>query len=83
MGRDVWFFAHAFACFVVVLVVFAMLIAADNGSGMFDRAWLLALWGGVVLGSVFVARRMWQARGSEDHMKRVEARGLYACCPRS
>jgi hypothetical protein len=59
MGRDVRFSARAFACFLVVLIVFAMLIAADNGSGMFDRAWLLALWGGVVLGSVFVARRMW------------------------
>lgn len=76
-------FSHTgLGIFAFVVAVLALLISIDGGSGFISRAWSLTMLLFVVVATLVIYRRMWNARRDFDDVRRIEGESLYGVLPR-
>jgi len=72
---------RALAGFIAFLLVFALLINLDHGSGPISRVWPFIMLIGMLGATAVIYRRMWHARNDAGELRKVEAQSLYGVLP--
>jgi hypothetical protein len=80
MGQ-VHFSPKALVGLIVFLLVFALLIDLDHGSGPLSRAWPSLMLIGMLGATAVIYRRMWRARNDPGELGKAEAQSLYGVLP--